>query len=73
MIGDLGAPTRIEGIVVETAEADDSPTRLVEHAPRAETQLSPLALVTGDVTAAGAEIGEPERVAHRVGIAEKRQ
>jgi hypothetical protein len=72
-IADLGAPTDIERIIVESAEADDLLVFPVEHGPWAEPQFATLALVTGDMTAAFPQTSEAVRISHGLGVAEKPQ
>src|SRR5690349_20355662 len=72
-VADLDAPAGIEGIIVETAKADDPPVQLGAHGPRAIAELPLLAGMAGDMPAASPDIRDPMGVAHRSGIAEKRQ
>src|SRR5262245_40536763 len=70
-IADLDAPTRIERVIVQAAEADDGSVRLGEHSPRTASRLSPLTFVHGKVATAFAKISEPLSVAHRIRVTEK--
>src|SRR5690242_6703615 len=72
-IADLGAPARIERVVIKTPEAHDPFVALAAHGPGAVAKPFSLAFVTGDVTATGPEIRQTHRVLHGVGIAKKRQ
>ena len=60
-------------VIVETAKADRPPVGLGTHRPGAVAELSALASVAGNMPAACAKIRDPQRVAHRHGIAEKRE
>src|SRR5579883_2877641 len=72
-IAHLGTPADIERIIVEPSETDDRAAPPFEHGPGAVALVPALALVSGDVTTAVAEIRELHRVAHGFGIAEKAQ
>ena len=71
VIADLGTPTGIERIIIESTKADDATVAFLEHRPWSKAGLSPLAFVTGDVPPNCRQIGQSKRVLHRFGITKK--